>query len=76
MEAHNTTLTKREKLTKILLVLAIAGVGLSLAHVFLVVPGGATAEEVIRDSTAIKTEAQLLFAFGILCGYIAYRLSK
>ena len=61
----------REKIARVLFMSAILLVATALVIVFCVVPGGATAEEVIKDSYTIKTTAQWMLivagAFGVVC---------
>lgn len=61
----------RERIARVLFMSAILLVAIALVIVFCVVPGGTTAEEVIKDSYTIKTTAQWMLivagAFGVVC---------
>ena len=62
---------------KIVMALFLGAVGLvvtALIMVFCVVPGGTTAEEVIRDSYMIKTTAQWMLIVAGACGVVCHRI--
>lgn len=67
-------LITRDKARVILASAAILALALGVAIAFFVVPGGTTAEEVIQDSIAIKTHAQICMLVGVVSFAIWYKL--
>lgn len=67
---------RRDTIMAVLFIVAICMLGLGCIIAFTVIPGGATAEEVIRDSIRIKTLSQWLVIGGGVVGYLLYKLDK
>lgn len=67
-------LITRDKAKVILASIAILALVLGVAIAFFVVPGGTTAEEVIKDSITIKTHAQICMLVGVVSFAIWYKL--
>lgn len=67
-------LITRDKARVILASIAILALALGVVIAFFVVPGGNTAEEVIQDSIAIKTHAQICMLVGVVSFAIWYKL--
>ena len=64
----------RDKAKVILASIAILALALGVVIAFFVVPGGATAEEVIQDSITIKTHAQICMLVGVVSSVVWYKL--
>lgn len=67
-------LITRDKAKVILASIAIIALALGVVIAFFVVPGGTTAEEVIQDSIAIKTHAQICMLVGVASSVVWYKM--
>lgn len=67
-------LLTRDKVKVILAGIAILALALGVVIAFFVVPGGTTAEEVIQDSIAIKTHAQICMLVGVVSFAVWYKM--
>lgn len=67
-------LPKRDGVKVMLASAAILTLVLGLTLAFFVVPGGTTAEEVIQDSIAIKTHAQICMLVGVVSFAVWYKM--
>lgn len=64
----------RDRIARVLFMSAVLLVATALVIVFCVVPGGTTAEEVIKDSYTIKTTAQWMLIVAGACGVVCYKI--
>lgn len=67
-------LLKRDKARVILASIAFLALALGVIIAFFVIPEGNTATEVIEDSIALKTYAQICMAVGVVSSVVWYKL--